>query len=270
MRRSNKKYQPERTNRTPSRKRRPGMPLLVILIIALAGTGLYLIFEPVIGRWRQDQASQKLIDSFESGDGTIVIGYNEFIVSGEDYDDYEELVETSAETNQPTETSSATETASTTENSQPTETTPPTPTPATVVIKAIGRIQIPSISVNMPVAEGATLHNLRVAIGHYTNSPSAGEPGVAIFLGHRSYTYGRHFNRMDEVVIGNKIVIETKTHRYTYEVDQIDIVEPAALLYEFNDPTKDPRIMLVTCTPLRVASHRMLVKGALVQTERIG
>lgn len=268
----NKKYQPNRVSRT-TRSQRPGTVVIVMLIIILTITGLYLILEPIIGRWQQDRASQQLIDNFENGDGTIIIDHDQFVVAGEEYDYYEDVIETSEQTTETSESTPSSETTQTEETTQPTETTVAPTTTATdekVVVTAIAKIRIPSISVNMPVAEGATLYNLRVAIGHYTNSPSAGEPGVAIYLGHRSYTYGRHFNRMGEVEIGDTIVIETKTHRYTYEVDQIDVVEPDALLYEFNNRTLEPRIMLVTCEPIRVASHRMLVKGALINTEVIG
>ena len=267
MHSKNKKYQPSQTVRTPRRKKNSGRAVLVLLIFLLAVSGLYLIFEQDYWRWLQDRASERLIDSFEYGDGTIVIGVDEYVVSGEYYDYYYEMTETVAETVPATE---PTESAVPGETGAAAPSPAPTAAPETIVITAIGRIRIPDISVNMPIAEGATRFTLRVAIGHYTNSPLPGEPGVAIFLGHRSYTYGRHFNRMDEVNIGDKIIVENKTRRYTYEVDQIDIVEPAALLNEFNNPTQEPRIMLVTCTPVRVASHRILVKGALISTEQIG
>jgi|LSQX01.1.fsa_nt_gb LPXTG-site transpeptidase (sortase) family protein len=258
---------PSEADKLPARKRRPGSIMLNILIVILLVSGLYLIFEPIVGRWRQDNCSQQLLQNFDEGDGTIVIGYDEFIVAGEEYDYYDDL-----ETSSSSSTDSITTTASQTQTTESVTvtTTSATTTPKKIVIQAIGRIIIPSISVKMPIAEGANLHNLRVAIGHYTNSPSAGEPGVAIYLGHRSYTYGRHFNRMDEVKIGETIIIETKTTRYTYEVDQIDVVEPDDLLYEFNNPTSEPRIMLVTCTPVRIATHRLLVKGKLVKTDSIG
>ncbi|NLK88864.1 MAG: class D sortase, partial [Clostridiaceae bacterium] len=240
---------PPEADKLPARKRRPGSIALNILIVILLVSGLYLILDPIIGRWRQDSCSQQLLQNFDEGDGTIVIGYDDFIVAGEQYDYYDDL-ETSSTSSPSTDSTAATSQPQTT-GSVTVTTTPATTTPQKIVIQAIGRITIPSISVKMPIAEGATLHNLRVAIGHYTNSPSAGEPGVAIYLGHRSYTYGRHFNRMDEVKIGETIIIETKTTRYTYEVDQIDVVEPDDLLYEFNNPTSEPRIMLVTCTPVR-------------------
>ncbi len=151
-------------------------------------------------------------------------------VAGEEYDYYDDL-----ETSSSSSTDSITTTASQT---QTTESVTVTTTSATTTPEKdsfglpSAESLFPPFRSKCPIAEGANLHNLRVAIGHYTNSPSAGEPGVAIYLGHRSYTYGRHFNRMDEVKIGETIIIETKTTRYTYEVDQIDVVEPDDLLYE--------------------------------------
>ena len=136
-----------------------------------------------------------------------------------------------------------------------------------VVVQAIGRISIPVIDLVMPIAEGATLYNLRVAIGHYTPSAPLGQDGRSVLLGHRMYSYGSHFNRLDEVAVDDQIIIEDKNFRYTYTVDQIDRVLPSELMAAIYAPADGSRIMLVTCDPVRVASHRLLVRGALTQTE---
>ena len=80
---------PSEADKLPARKRRPGSIMLNILIVILLVSGLYLIFEPIVGRWRQDNCIQQLLQNFDEGDATIVIGYDEFIVAGEEYDYYE-------------------------------------------------------------------------------------------------------------------------------------------------------------------------------------
>lgn len=242
---------------TRRRRLRVQNTILIILIIAMATTGLYLIFEPMYVHWMQDRLSQSLLNNFENGDGTIIIDPNAYEVPGEqDYiEEDEEITTTQVET---------------TPVGEVTPTPSPTPVPEKIVIQAIGRIKIPKIDVDLPIAEGATVYNLRYAIGHYIHSVQPGQPGWSIYLGHRSYNYGRMFNRMGEVETGDKIIIETKKYRYTYEVDRIDVVDPDTLFYEFSVPTDEARIMLVTCTPIRIASHRMLVKGILIKTETIG
>jgi len=252
-----------------SKRLRVQNTVLIILIAAMTVTGLYLILEPVYVHWMQDRIGNELLDNFESGDGTIVIDPNAFEVPGEEDDYLVEETEPTLTTGQTTTSGNETtgESAATSETTaQPT----PTTAPEKVTITAIGRIKIPVIDVNLPIAEGATKYTLRYAIGRYTYSAGLGEPGLGILLGHRSYTYGRMFNRMGEVSIGDKIIIETKKFRYTYEIDRIDIVLPENLTPEFYAQYDTSRIMLITCDPVRIASHRMLVKAGLVKTEPIG
>ncbi len=254
---------PKKVNQKKPARRKRGVLFVTLnlVIVALILAGVYLIFEPMYVHWQQDRASDELMDAFENGDGTIVVDINDYMLPGEE----PEIVETTEETTTITTTGAPT----TVETTQETTTTTTTAPKQEVVIQAIGRIKIPSINVDMPISEGATNTTLRVAIGHWIWSVDPGQDGLAIYLGHRMYTYGRHFNRLGEMVVGNKIIIETKDTRYTYEVDRIDVVEPDELTYEFQAPVEGKRIMLVTCTPIRVASHRLLVKGVLIKTESL-
>lgn len=243
--------------------------ILLVLIAAMTVIGLYLILEPVYVHWMQDRLGNELLDNFDNGDGTIFVDPNAYQVPGEE-DDYlaEETEPTLSLATEPTSSDGTGETSF--ETTQTTVLPTPTAAPDKVMITAIGRIKIPVIDVNLPIAEGATKYTLRYAIGRYTYSAGLGEPGLGILLGHRSYTYGRMFNRMGEVDIGDKIIIETKDFRYTYEIDRIDIVLPEELTAEFYAQYDTSRIMLVTCDPVRIASHRMLVKAALVKTDPLG
>ena len=225
--------------------------ILDLLIILLFITGIFFLLEPDYLHFRQDQMTKDLMLAYEAGNSTILIDPNAYAVPGEEPEIDETYSTISSDTNSTT--------------IAPT----PTPLPAVVVVKAIGQIKIPAIDLVMPIAEGATKYNLRVSVGHYTNSAAIGQPGLAIFLGHRMYTYGRHFNRLGEVVIGDQIIIENKKFRYTYEVDQIDTVLPTDLAVDFSAQYQESRIMLVTCTPVRVASHRLLVKAKLIATESL-
>jgi sortase A len=251
------------------KKPKPLSVALDILIGLIALTGIILVVRPIVGHWRQDQASQELLEDFEAGEGTISFDSNDLVVDGEDVESFEsyELEETTWVI-QPTGTIDLTkpmETAQVTITPTPTPT--PTQPPVRIVVKAIGRIQIPKIKVDMPIAEGATVYNLRVAIGHYTPSAPLGSEGRCVLFGHRMYTYGRHFNRLGEMAIGDMIMIDDKENRYTYTVDQIDRILPGELLGKLYEPVEGHRITLVTCDPIRVASHRLLVHGELTHTE---
>jgi len=50
---------------------------------------------------------------------------------------------------------------------------------------------------------------------------------------------------------------------YTYKVFEKLVVEPEETSVLMS--TEEPIITLVTCTPIRKATHRLIVKGKLVQ-----
>ncbi len=258
------------------------MLVIDILIIALALTGIALVARPKIIHWQQDHYSQQLLENFQQGEGTITFSPDAMVVDGEDieyFDDMEGYETSPTSTPPPTSTTTSTTTGtqpttsaptgSVTEPARPTPqpTATPKPEPKKVTVKAIGRILIDKIGVDMPIAEGSNKYNLRVAIGHYTPSAGLGQAGRSVLLGHRMYTYGRHFNRLGEMAVGDTVVIDDKQFRYTYTIDQIDRILPQDLLKEIYAPADGSRLMLVTCDPIRVASHRLLVRGELTRTE---
>ncbi|HBD86045.1 MAG TPA: sortase, partial [Clostridiales bacterium] len=79
--------------------------------------------------------------------------------------------------------------------------------------------------------------------------------------GHRSYTWGSFFSRLDELEAGNEILVDRSGITYTYIVEETFVVAPEDtwVLSE----TEDARITLITCTPVRVATHRLIVRAVL-------
>ena len=76
---------------------------------------------------------------------------------------------------------------------------------------------------------------------------------------HRSYTYGRFFNRLDEVKIGDEIVITTAGETYRYTVYNKVIVEPDDT--SVTRGSKEEKILtLITCHPIHNATHRLVVQ----------
>ncbi|MCJ7688064.1 MAG: class D sortase, partial [Clostridiaceae bacterium] len=126
----------------------------------------------------------------------------------------------------------------------------------------MGIISIPKIDVNVALSEGIGTDVLKYAVGHFTGTPMPGENGNACFAGHRSYTYNQYFNRLDELSIGDIIIVTTRVGEFEYEVYESKVVEPEEI--SVLDNTKGAEITLVTCTPIRVATHRLIVKGKLV------
>lgn len=127
----------------------------------------------------------------------------------------------------------------------------------------IGIMYIPKINLQVAVSEGTDMKTLKYAVGHFSGTALPGKRGNSCFAGHRSYTYGEYFNRLDELKIGDLITIETKDGKYAYKVNKINVVNPSDTYVL--DQTNDSEITLVTCTPIRIATHRLIVKGVLVK-----
>lgn len=129
-------------------------------------------------------------------------------------------------------------------------------------LQAIGRIEIPKIEVNIPILEGTSKTNLKVGAGHITGTAKLGSIGNAALAAHRGHTYGRLFNRLDELEVGDTINITTGEGSYEYTVYKILVVSPddISVLYQ----SKEERILtLITCTPLYIATHRLIVHAVM-------
>ena len=121
----------------------------------------------------------------------------------------------------------------------------------------MGILRIPSIDSEEPVKEGVTRSSLHAALGHEPETAYPGAMGNCVIAGHRNYTFGTYFNRLNEVKIGDMIYFDTRTETYAYQVSEIQVVEPDDL--EILDDRGCEQLTLYTCTPLYIATHRLVV-----------
>jgi sortase A len=150
-----------------------------------------------------------------------------------------------------------------TETAQSEQTQKPTPKPAKQQqFKAIGKIQIEKIGVDIPVLEGTSKSNLRLGAGHIKGTTKLGGVGNAALAAHRSHAYGKMFNRLDELDVGDKILVETADGTYEYTVFKKLVVEPDDMSV-LNRYDKDRVLTLITCTPLYTATHRLIVHAVM-------
>jgi sortase A len=73
----------------------------------------------------------------------------------------------------------------------------------------IAILQSTDIELNEIVVEGDSVANLRGGPARRTGSAMPGEPGRTVILGHRR-AYGGSFDRIDELVEGNTVVVQTR------------------------------------------------------------
>ena len=128
----------------------------------------------------------------------------------------------------------------------------------------MGTLEIPSIELNLPILEGATEESLASAVGHLTGTPFIGEEGNAALAAHRGYSFGRLFNRLDELKKGDTILATTQEGPFQYEVTDAFLVKPedVSVLEPFSEGST---ITLITCHPIRNPTHRIIVQAELVK-----
>lgn len=142
----------------------------------------------------------------------------------------------------------------------PMEQTVPTTTPPPDLGEAMASIQIPRIDLDKFVVEGVGVEDLKKGPGHYPGTAMPGEIGNAAIAGHRT-TYGAPFGRLDELDVGDPIVVTTRSGEFTYEVIESKVVSPEDVWVL--DPTPDGRLTLTTCHPRYSAAQRLIIVAAL-------
>jgi sortase A len=135
----------------------------------------------------------------------------------------------------------------------------------------MGYVDIPKISVRLPIYHGTDDTILQVAIGHIPGSslPVGGTGTHCVISGHRGLPSARLFSDIDRLQEGDLFTLNVLGKTLTYQVDQIRTVEPDDLDDLAIDEGAD-LCTLVTCTPYGVNTHRLLVRGHRVPNEQLG
>ena len=130
----------------------------------------------------------------------------------------------------------------------------------------MGYIDIPKISVKLPIYHGTSESVLQTSIGHLaeTSLPVGGKGSHCVLSGHRGLPSSKLFSDLDKMVQGDTFTLSVLNETYTYQVDQIRVVEPTDLRELTIRPDMD-LCTLVTCTPYGINSHRLLVRGHRVK-----
>ena len=132
-------------------------------------------------------------------------------------------------------------------------------------------LRIPTLDVEVLVVEGTTPAALRAGAGHYVDTPLPGEPGNVGIAGHRT-TYGRPFNRLDELRESDLLELETPLAVHTYRVvagfdghPNPWVVRPTDVSVVAQDVV-GRALTLTTCHPKGSARQRLVVRLELVES----
>ena len=126
----------------------------------------------------------------------------------------------------------------------------------------MARLKIPAISLDLPVYHGTADDTLLKGLGHLegTSLPVGGESTRSVITGHRGLAEATMFTNLDKVRNGDSLVIEVFGEVLTYRVISTKVVEPEETEALRVEEGKD-LLTLVTCTPLGINTHRILLTG---------
>ncbi len=132
----------------------------------------------------------------------------------------------------------------------------------------IGSIEIPSISVNLPIYHGTDSEILLKGIGHLqrTSLPVGGKGTHSVLTGHSGLSSAALFTDIDKLKSGDVFYIHVLGKTLAYQVDRISVVKPDETNSLRIDTEKD-YVTLVTCTPYGINTHRLLVRGERIPYE---
>ena len=124
------------------------------------------------------------------------------------------------------------------------------------------RLQIPKIDQDVPVVEGDGWEQLKKGVGHHIHSANPGETGNVVLSAHNDI-HGEIFRDLDQLEEGDLIILFSERQSYTYEVNDVLIVEPTQV--EFLETTSTPTATLISCYPYLVDNKRIVVTAHLVE-----
>ena len=128
-------------------------------------------------------------------------------------------------------------------------------------IVGIGILTIDSIDLRLPIADDIEYATLRIAPGRVPQTVQIGDIGNAVIAGHRNYAFGSMFNRLGELEIGDIMQYQARNGELMeFMVFEIAVIEPENQI-AFLQPTSESIITLYTCTPVRAATHRLIIRA---------
>lgn len=132
----------------------------------------------------------------------------------------------------------------------------------------MGYVEIPKISVNLPIYHGTGNDSLDRGVGHLLGSslPVGGEDTHCILTGHSGLASQKMFTDLEQLEVTDVFYLNVLGEILAYQVEEINTVLPhdTSLL---GISSGEDYCTLVTCTPYGVNTHRLLVRGTRIPYE---
>ena len=132
----------------------------------------------------------------------------------------------------------------------------------------MGYVEIPKISVQLPIYHGTGSDSLERGVGHLLGSslPVGGSGTHAILTGHSGMASQKMFTDLVQLETSDVFYLHVLDETLAYQVDSINTVLPYDTSLLRITPDED-LCTLVTCTPYGINTHRLLVRGSRIPYE---
>ena len=126
--------------------------------------------------------------------------------------------------------------------------------------EVVGVVSVPSIGVEMPLYLGATGEHMAAGFAQlsYTSMPIGGESTNCVVAGHRGWRGAKYMMDADKIALGDMVFLRNYWRTLSYRVVEIRVVKRYELEAIEIQEGKD-LLTLMTCTPVGVGSHRLLI-----------
>lgn len=137
------------------------------------------------------------------------------------------------------------------------------------VHEQMGHIQIPTIDLDIPIRAGTSEEVLQTSAGHLegTSLPIGGNSTHTVITAHSGLPTAKLFTDIKDMKKGDRFYIHNIAETLAYEVDQIKVIEPSNFEDLLIVPGHDYATLL-TCTPIGINTHRLLVRGHRVPYDK--
>jgi sortase A len=138
-------------------------------------------------------------------------------------------------------------------------------------------LNIPSIGVKAPIVftprtdEGGVQLALRDGVVHYATTAKPGQNGNVVLFGHSSgqaWAKGNYkfvFTLLNKLTRNDIVTIGYDGKRYTYVVLDSKVVDPTDV--SVLNPTGEPTLTLITCTPVGTSRNRLVVTARQIDPD---
>ena len=124
----------------------------------------------------------------------------------------------------------------------------------------VGIISIPAIDVELPLYLGASYDNMSRGFAQLsqTSMPIGGTDTNCVVACHRGFQGAAYMRDADKLKAGDMVYLINFWDTLCYEVSEIKVIDPHEIEEILIQPGKD-LLTIVTCTPYRVGTHRLLI-----------